>query len=393
MRKDSWPTATIAVLFAGFACSCCLAQAPDPVQARAVYSFPPVGEYQVLVGDFHAHTTYSDGRLSPAERVLEAYRAGYDVIAITDHGNLQAYGEVSQLAESLGLVLLRGVETGLRGAEHLVALGVDANYKPRGPHDWALTIEEAAQTGRVYYRNEMRAIARSGGVLLYAHPHVGWREPVQWGVENGFIVGLEVFNSVVGDGWNTVRSHGLSCYPFAFDWARERRLGVFANSDIHGAQESSPPRGRNLVLVTERSPQGVMEAIRQRRVLAWLPAGQGGGESEPMLWAPQALLTTYVGATVQVQLRELAGPGQFAGTMLRNLGALPLQARVSLDGKPLSELSLRPGQEYLLRHTQVLAALTVEWLNLWATPQDTLITKYRAVYRGGRRIWLPQTRE
>ena len=46
---------------------------------------PAVNGYNIYKADFHIHTSYSDGRISPAGRVDEAWRDGLDVIAITDH--------------------------------------------------------------------------------------------------------------------------------------------------------------------------------------------------------------------------------------------------------------------------------------------------------------------
>ena len=47
--------------------------------------FPEVEGYQVLKGEFHIHTLYSDGQVTPEVRVYEAWRDGLDVLAITDH--------------------------------------------------------------------------------------------------------------------------------------------------------------------------------------------------------------------------------------------------------------------------------------------------------------------
>ena len=41
--------------------------------------------YRVLEADFHAHTRFSDGFLSPFDLVLQADRRGLDVLAITEH--------------------------------------------------------------------------------------------------------------------------------------------------------------------------------------------------------------------------------------------------------------------------------------------------------------------
>ena len=46
---------------------------------------PKVGAYNVYKADFHIHTIYSDGDITPAMRVDEAFADGLDIIAITDH--------------------------------------------------------------------------------------------------------------------------------------------------------------------------------------------------------------------------------------------------------------------------------------------------------------------
>jgi len=65
----------------------------------------------LLRGNLHAHTTFSDGQLSPAELVAAYERLGYDFLAITDHEELigEAYWrEVRRLAPHL--LLFVGVE-------------------------------------------------------------------------------------------------------------------------------------------------------------------------------------------------------------------------------------------------------------------------------------------
>lgn len=46
---------------------------------------PCVGGYNVYKADLHTHTFHSDGDVSPALRVEEAWRDGLDIVAITDH--------------------------------------------------------------------------------------------------------------------------------------------------------------------------------------------------------------------------------------------------------------------------------------------------------------------
>ena len=52
---------------------------------RTEIILPQVKGYNVYKGDFHIHTTYSDGGVNPDNRVTEAWYDGLDIIAITDH--------------------------------------------------------------------------------------------------------------------------------------------------------------------------------------------------------------------------------------------------------------------------------------------------------------------
>ncbi len=335
-------------------------------QRRTTYSFPKVGECEVLVADFHMHTTFSDGSLLPAERVWEAYREGFDAIAITDHGTWRAYPEVKKLCEELGIVLVRGLETG--GPGHIVVLGVSDTYQPRDAHNWAPSEEEAKDSGRTFYQERYGHVAACGGVAVYAHPHVGLPEPILWAINQGTLVGVEVYNEVVGSGWRAVLSHGVSCYPFAFRWALEHNLGVFANSDAHGHSEG-PNRPKNLLLARGRSAEAVVEALRNRRNIAWF---------NNMLWASEGLLSEYVEAVVRVERPKLELDENVAYSKLENLGAVPLQARIRMPHQPVQELELRQGETYIFRHTDKAQRLTVDWQNLWISPDETLTTRYLA---------------
>ena len=52
---------------------------------RNEITIPSVNGYNVYKADFHTHTIYSDGEVTPALRVEEAWNDGLDIIAITDH--------------------------------------------------------------------------------------------------------------------------------------------------------------------------------------------------------------------------------------------------------------------------------------------------------------------
>jgi len=313
------------------------------------HDFPKVGGYEVLSGDFHMHTINSDGKLTTRQRVEESYKWGYDAIAVTDHGKSRAYSVARSIGEKLGMVILCGFESGIVKNEHLVVLGVPMDYKPRDSHRWAENPGEAT----AYYRDEMAGIAKAGGLLIYAHPHVGYREPVKWGIQQGIVQGIELKNGVVGEGWNTVKDHGTSWYPSAVGFAMENNLAVFANSDVHGnrAEDTSPV---TLLLVTERSPKGVMDAIKGRRTAAWFSG---------MLWGREELLGKLIMASVKVS-RTKDGGLDFENRCPIALKATVGEAKVELA--PYGKASLPTGGK--------AKTVFVTWDNVWTDLQTNLRT-------------------
>ena len=64
-------------------------------------------------GDFHCHSTASDGVLPPAEVVKMAYDEGVRVLALTDHDSTQGIAEARRAAEAYDdFTLIPGVELG-----------------------------------------------------------------------------------------------------------------------------------------------------------------------------------------------------------------------------------------------------------------------------------------
>lgn len=64
--------------------------------------------------DLHAHTTASDGSLTPAELISLARSTGLDALAITDHDTFDGYETAVPLAREIGLDLVRGIELNSR---------------------------------------------------------------------------------------------------------------------------------------------------------------------------------------------------------------------------------------------------------------------------------------
>jgi predicted metal-dependent phosphoesterase TrpH len=78
--------------------------------------------------DLHAHSTASDGTLSPAELMRRAAAAGVHTMALTDHDTLTGLDEATTAAASLGMGFIPGVEISVTWQHltvHIVGLGVN----------------------------------------------------------------------------------------------------------------------------------------------------------------------------------------------------------------------------------------------------------------------------
>jgi hypothetical protein len=81
--------------------------------------------------DLHAHSLASDGTEPPAGVVEAAARAGLDVVALTDHDSVAGWGEASDAARRLGVVLVPGVEISCRArgiSVHMLAYLPDPEH-------------------------------------------------------------------------------------------------------------------------------------------------------------------------------------------------------------------------------------------------------------------------
>ena len=65
-------------------------------------------------GDFHIHSTASDGELSPKEIIIAAKERGIDTIAITDHNTIAGVKEAIEAGKVYGVSVIPAVELSTR---------------------------------------------------------------------------------------------------------------------------------------------------------------------------------------------------------------------------------------------------------------------------------------
>ncbi|PYV07541.1 MAG: hypothetical protein DMG07_28425 [Acidobacteria bacterium] len=294
--------------------------------------FPKVGEYQVVTGDFHLHTIFSGGSVLPSERIYEAYSDGLDVLAITDHAEYmktampddtgRAYTQVKDLAASLGLVLIRGAEVStVYSAENELMSEVTA----RKNADFIVLFVKDENSLFAPFETAMERARQQGCLNILAHPGPDWHPMAKKFLQMGWLHGVEIRNTGAAGGTATDEVDNRFLYPKVANWAREKGLAMIASSDAHAATrfERDPNQDRDftLLLVKERSPEGVRDAIVSKRTMAWF---------ENMLWGSEENLSALAAGSLELQ--EIRMGGVLRGIRIYNKSAFPFEVRF-LEGQ------------------------------------------------------------
>jgi len=79
--------------------------------------------------DLHAHSTISDGTLTPSEIIIRAKAKGLSAIALTDHDSIDGLDEAQATAQAMGITFVKGIEFSVTYGDgrliHLLGLGID----------------------------------------------------------------------------------------------------------------------------------------------------------------------------------------------------------------------------------------------------------------------------
>jgi hypothetical protein len=187
----------------------------------------------------HAHTTNSDGELSPDMLVRHYEWAGYDVLAITDHW----VRTVERSTRKLLVIPSTELNAVAAGHDaHVLALGVEADPVP--PDDFAPLADVVAW------------IVENKGIPYLAHTYWSGLRTSEWEGCDG-LLGIEVWNAgcelEIGRGDSAVH----------WDEALEAGGALFAlaTDDSHHPGYDSG-FAWTMVRAAERSQDAVLEALR-----------------------------------------------------------------------------------------------------------------------------------
>lgn len=196
-------------------------------------------------GNLHAHTTLSDGKMSPEDCISLYREKGYDFLALTDHWHWGA-GKAEK-----DFLLLSGVEYNIGGADvlegvyHIVAAGM------RQP---AALVKDPSPSAQQI----IDAIHQEDGLAILAHP--AWSLNISGEVMNfhGFD-GTEIYNTVSGVPWNARPYSGQFVDELA---CRGYYLPCMAADDVH-FYNGDQTRSYLMVQAEELSRESILAAIRK----------------------------------------------------------------------------------------------------------------------------------
>jgi predicted metal-dependent phosphoesterase TrpH len=140
--------------------------------------------YSRNVIDLHAHTTFSDGSMTPTELVETATALGLTAVAVTDHDTVDGLPEALAAGERLGMRVVPGVELNL---EHervtMDMLGYFLSGRPNEELKAELAelrlyrderntriLRRLAELGHPLDPDDLKAAAENGAV---GRPHIG----------------------------------------------------------------------------------------------------------------------------------------------------------------------------------------------------------------------------
>lgn len=204
-------------------------------------------------GNFHTHSTRSDGIASP-EEIAKAYKElGYDFLAITDHW---VYG-IHENLNSEDFLLFPGteldIETPKRTDHHIVAIGLpETNTIPD-----AYTFEKERFGNRLSTPERIiEYFGQRGNATIYAHPYWSKVDSTDIKYLQG-LLGMEIYNHASEVETNNGNSE---TYYDHFLFVRNKTF-CFATDDAHDLRRQSIG-GFIMVKCREFSHRGILKAIK-----------------------------------------------------------------------------------------------------------------------------------
>ena len=332
---------------------------------------PKAGWYR---GDFHVHTSASDGDYPPSQVIEIARAEGLDFIAITDHNTVAAF---SELGEAAGFLVVPGIEITF-DAGHFNVLGV-ADWR-----DWMEDIcvgqIQVPLAGRHRTTtNLMRRTAAEGLLNSINHPFL---QPWEWqygATDLRYVHCLEVWNAPFYP--DNVRANPQAVTLWTAWLNAGHRITAIGGSDYHHPprpKEGKPGERLGLpstyVYAGQLSVVAILEGLRQRRTYVSI--------GPRVAFQAQADDTTYgIGA----DLGEQSGEIEFTATVLFD-GPEIAHGQIVKNGEVIAETLIQGGQGSLQCGATAEPARSA-WYRLDVFDQNgQMLAITNPIFAGPRRI-------
>ena len=270
----------------------------DNSSKRTEIVLPQVNGYNIYKADLHVHTIYSDGDVTPRERVMEAWYDGLDIVAITDHLEKRSYEKFmlkalaayskdgspfvyahagagnpkdndAPMMSNMNATIDEAIDwVEQKGYPIMVVRGSEIWRDPRTVGEYnALFLKDVNAICDKDLFESFRRVKEQGGIIIHNHP--GWRRPTmeksevqQRAYAEGWVDGVEVVND-------------YNLYPQMLRRCADEKLFVAANTDTHHPTSQTWPRGCGMfrtmtfILAKECSEKDIKEALLARRTIGY----------------------------------------------------------------------------------------------------------------------------
>lgn len=268
---------------------------------------PNIEGYKTLKGDFHIHTVFSDATVWPTTRVQEALWEGLDVIAISDHVDSRLQKQIKAgLFDAEKCDRDRSFEIARKAAgKKLLVIHGGEISRGMPPGHWNCLFvsdcDKICEEAEKFDDDEFKAAyaglkeaKAQGGFTMWNHPNWEKQAPneTKWWPEHtklykeGYMNGIEVYNKFAG-----------YC-PEAHQWALEKNITMFGNSDAHTPffymidYLNGQYRPITLVFATEKTEEAVRDALEHQRTAVY---------AEEMVYGREDMLRPLFEACVKVK--------------------------------------------------------------------------------------------
>lgn len=196
--------------------------------------------------NLHAHTSNSDGKLSPKEVAAAYKRDGYDAIAITDHWKYHGEANLENLYIISGCEYNVGTADTIAGVSHIVGIGMKQ--------------EPVFQSDRSTPQGVVHAIHACGGIAILAHPAWSLNIPER---------SIKSLNYDATEIYNAVSNVNQSCRPYSGYFVDVlANYGItyplLATDDAHYYGGLDNSKAYIMVKANELSTNALIEAIKNR---------------------------------------------------------------------------------------------------------------------------------